>query len=115
MRSVIFSPDAAEDIKELRDRLRLQFGHDKAKEHIDQLRSEIRNLRDHPEVGLATAARFGIESEFLCAFLHHNYVFFTYDEQSIKIINIFDERQAILWRMFHVRRPSFDSDGFMIR
>lgn len=103
MRKLVYSPDAIQDIKDLKHRLQLQFGRQKSREHIEQVRSGIKNLRKYPDVGISAKDRWEIDSEYLVAYIHHNYVFFTVTEDEVRIIDIIDEREDVMWKMFKVR------------
>lgn len=103
MRKLVYSPDAIQDIRDLKHRLRLQFGPEKSRKHIEQIHSGIQNLRKFPNAGIPTRDRWEIDSEYLVAYIHHNYVFFTVTENTVRIIDIIDEREDIMWKMFKVR------------
>ena len=99
---IVYSPDSLEDLKLIKKRLTWQFGKEKCRENIDIVKNGIKKLAEYPKAGVSTKDKWDIDSKYYVIYVHHNYVFYFVDDEYIKIVNIIDEREDVIWRMFRI-------------
>lgn len=63
-------------------------------------------MKRYPDIGIPTKDRWNIDSEYMVVYIRHNYVFYKVIEDTVFIVDIFDESEDVIWRMFRVRDGS---------
>ncbi len=102
MKKLVYTPDALEDLKEIKKYIRNRFDNDTAIKNFNRVIDGIKQLKTHTDIGISTKDKWGIDSEYKVVFVHRNYVFYTYDSEKVYIINVIDEREDVLWKMFRI-------------
>ena len=103
MKKLLYTPDAIEDLKDIKQYLRTRFDSNVAKENFEKIQKGIKRLKNYPDIGVPTKDKWNIDSEYKVVYIHHNYVFYTVKQDTINIINVIDEREDVLWKMFKLR------------
>lgn len=75
MMHIVFSPEALNDIEQIKDYLIGQFGDDTATKSIKKVIKEIKTLEAFPFKGSGVLERYGIDSEYRYIYANKNYVF----------------------------------------
>lgn len=100
MMHIVFSPEALNDIEQIKDYLISQFGDNTATKNIRRIIKEIKTLESFPLKGPGVWERYGIDSEYRYIFANKNYVFYRVDEDAVRIIRILDARRDFLTILF---------------
>lgn len=102
MKTIKYTPDAADKLRKLKKSLRLQYGKITADEVIKAITQSIRGLADHEKKGPSVEDMFGIESDYRYIFVSHNYVFYKIETSCIRIINLYHEQENFMWQLFGI-------------
>ena len=100
MMHIVFSPEALNDIEQIKDYLIDQFGDKTATKNIKRVIKEIKTLESFPLKGSGVWERYGIDSEYRYIYANKNYVFYRVDEYTVKVIRILDARRDFLTILF---------------
>ena len=67
---------------------------------------------DHDATNAAQSfgAMFGVDSDYEFIVVSHNYIFYYQDEDVIYIVNIYDDREDFMYKLFGIRTTSEETD-----
>ena len=102
MKKIKYTPDAAEKLRELKKMISQQYGSDKAKEIVKSITSAIRGLGENERKGPEVSRMFGIGTDYRYLFVSRNYVFYRIEDDCIRIINLYHEREDFMWHLFGI-------------
>ncbi len=102
MKQIKYTPDAADKLRAIKKAVSLQYGSKKAKEVVGSIVSAIRSLVDYEESGPTVEGMFGVACDYRYIFVSRNYVFYRVEDDLIKIINIYNEKEDFMWLLFGV-------------
>lgn len=112
MKKIVYSPDYKEKLVVIRDWLDLRFGKNTRTKHMVQIKERLSSLKEFPEQGMSVRAMFGVDSDYEFIYVSHNYIFYYQDEDIIHIVNIYDDREDFMYKLFGIRTTSEDSDEY---
>lgn len=98
-----FSPEALNDIEEIRNYLLAEYGEKTSKDNIKKVMNNIRSLGQFPLQGSGVWERYGITSDYRYIYANHNYVFYRIENDTVKIIRILDARRDFLNILFGIK------------
>ena len=102
MKYIKYTPDAADKLRAINRGILLQYGSAKAKVVMGMITGAIRNLVETGEIGPSVEEMFGVACDYRYLFVARNYVFYKIEEECIKIINIYHEREDFMWLLFGI-------------
>ena len=102
MKKIKYTPDAADKLRDMKSTIAAQFGSKKAKEIVGKITQAVRDLAINEEKGPSVEAMFGVPSDYRYIFVSKNYVFYDVESDSIKVINIYNEKEDFMWLLFGV-------------
>lgn len=101
MKSVLFTPDAAEDIINTRNYIADVLKNPEAADRLVQkLMDNAADLSDNPEIGMKLSSRFGIETDYRYLILDKYIIVYRIDDSNVRIIRVFNGRQDYLKDLF---------------
>lgn len=102
MKKIKYTPDAAEKLRELKKRISQQYGSDRAKEIVKSITSAIRGLSENERKGPEASRMFGVGTDYRYLFVSQNYVFYRIEDDCIRIVNIYHEREDFMRHLFGI-------------
>ena len=111
MKSLKYSPDALEKLQQIKKDVAIQFGEGIAKKIIYRITSSLRELEKYEYKGPAANNIMGIPTDYRYLYVQHNYIFYRISNNDILIIDIFNEREDFMWKLFGIKQvvdPSED-------
>ena len=114
MKRIVYSPDYGEKLKVLRDWLDIRFGKNTRIKHMTQIKERLTSLKEFPAQGMSVRAMFGVDSDYEFIYISHNYIFYYQNENVIYIVNIYDEREDFMYKLFGIRTTSNESDQYWL-
>lgn len=106
MKHIIYSPEYRNKILDLREYLILEFGENTARKVIKEITDKIHLLEGNIKLGISLKELYGIETNYRYIFVAHNYIFYRIDEQNIYIVNIYNEREDFIRKLFETNTVS---------
>ena len=79
-----------------------EYSADKAKKIIKSITDAIRGLCDYEEKGPEVSKMFEVVSNYRYIFVSGNYVFYRIEDEYIRIINLYHEKEDFMWQLFGV-------------
>ena len=102
MKKITYTPDAADKLRTLNRVLLLQYGSKKSKHIMSQITSAIRDLAVFEQKGMSVENVLGIPTDYRYIFVSRQYVFYRIEEECIRIVNLYHEREDFMWALFGI-------------
>ena len=102
MKKIKYTPDAAEKLRAINSAVTAQYGSKKAKEVVRKITGAIRGLTDNEQKGPSVEKMLDVSSDYRYIFVSKNYVFYRIEDECIKIINIYNEKEDFMWLLFGI-------------
>ena len=100
MKKVEYSQIARRKLKALKIRLSAEFGVETSERSIKHILDAVRGLEAFPEKGVSVSALYNIDCGYRYLYVKHNYLFCRIEEERIVIVEIFDEREDFMYKLF---------------
>lgn len=107
-----YSPDASDKLRELKKQITKTFGAQVASRIVSEIMREIRSLQENPKKGVSVEAMFGISTPYRFLHIKKNYAFYRFENDTIFVTDIFNEKEDFIRRMFRVSLRTQDSVDF---
>ena len=105
-----FSPEALNDIDEIRNYLFAEYGVKTSKDNLKKEMKSIRSLGQFPLQGSSIWERYGISSDYRYLYTNHNYVFYRIENDAVKVIRILDARRDFLNILFGIKTQTDETN-----
>ena len=102
MKQIKYTPDAADKLRYINKSISLKYGSIKAKTVIRSITHAIRDLANNEQKGPSVEKIFGIVSNYRYIFVCKNYIFYNIENDCIRIINIYNEKEDFMWSLFGI-------------
>jgi len=112
LKKLVYSPDYKEKVKELKKYLDMQFGESVRKRVLKEITDRLHLLQQNEDSGVSVKAMFGVDTQYEVVFVSHQYVFYRVDADKIYIVNMYNEREDFMQKMFGIRTISRESEDF---
>ena len=112
MKIIKYSPDAIEKIQEIERRVRREFGSKIAEKVKRAITDRIRSLSQMEEQGVSMFDLFGVTPDFRRIYVAHNYIFYLVDEKTIQIVNIYNEREDYMYKLFGISSLDEEAENY---
>lgn len=112
MKNVEYSLIVRQKLKELKNDLTKRFGSDVSKRSIKQITEAARSLGEFEEKGISVFSMYGIECDYRYLYVGHNYLFYRIERKQIIIVEMFDEREDFMWKLFGIKTTLQDTDDY---
>lgn len=101
-----YTPDAADKLRDIKRTITLQYGGEKAKEIVEEITRAVRGLAGNEKKGPSVENMFGVLSDYRYIFVSKNYVFYDIQDDAIRVINIYHEKEDFMWFLFGIDTTS---------
>ncbi|MBQ9685981.1 MAG: type II toxin-antitoxin system RelE/ParE family toxin [Oscillospiraceae bacterium] len=112
MKRIVYSPDYKEKLTVIRNWLDLRFGKDNRTKHMTEIKKRLTSLKEFSGQGMSVRDMFGVDSDYEFLYVSHNYIFYYQDAETIYIVNIYDEREDFMYKLFGIRTTSEETDQY---
>ena len=103
MKKLAYSPDYKDKIVQLRRRLDYYFGTEVRKKILKKIDKRIHMLTRFESMVISVRDVYGVECEYYCIYVAKNYVFYRFDAETVYILNIYNEREDFMQKMFGLK------------
>ena len=102
MKKVEYSQAARRKLKALKLRLTAELGPETAAKALKRITDSARGLADFEEKGVMMSSMFDIHCDYRYLYVGHNYLFYRIEKDRIIIVEIFDEREDFMYKLFGI-------------
>ncbi|MCM1193785.1 MAG: type II toxin-antitoxin system RelE/ParE family toxin [Butyrivibrio sp.] len=112
MKKLKYSPDAREKLKQIKQYVAQKFGADTAGKVIKEMTKSIRDLQRFEEKGVSVESVLGIPCDYRMLYVRHNYVFYQIEADTIKITDIYNEREDFMRKLFGIKTTTEEAENY---
>lgn len=112
MKKVVYSPDATQKLRNIKHDITMKFGTDIAKRVLSNITQTLRKLQQFEKSGVSVERTMGVPCDYYMIYIAHNYVFYRIAEDTINIVDIFQEREDFMWKLFGIRTTSQETEEY---
>ncbi len=103
MKKIRYSPEAKNKILQMKGNIEVRYGRKKASAIIQKLVKSIDDLQIFEKKGIAVEQCLGIPCDYRMLISSHNYIFYCIKDNNIDIIDIYNEKEDFLWKLFGIK------------
>lgn len=109
MKKVEYSQIVRKKLKNLRENLTTEFNSEISIKAVKKITDVARGLGDFEEVGVLVSSIYDVESDYRYIYVGHNYLFYRIEIDKIIIVEMFDEREDFMYKLFGISTISQES------
>lgn len=102
MKEIKYTPDAADKLRKIKSIITQEYGENTAKKIVKMITDAIKGLVLYEKKGKAVSEIFDIVTDYRCLFVSKNYIFYRIEDEYIKIINLYNEKEDFMWQLFGI-------------
>ena len=106
MKKIQYTPDAADKLRELKKAISKEYGAESAQKIVKTITDAIRGLREYEEKGPEVSKMFDVVTDYRYLFVFKNYVFYRIEDEYIRIINLYHEKEDFIRQLFGIDTTS---------
>ena len=103
---------ARDKLKELKVQISIRNGSAAAQKIVSGIMKEIRSLQRYPLRGPAVEELLGVHTDYRVLHVRYEYIFYRFAGDTIFVIDIYNERENIIRKMFGVSLRTQESIDF---
>ena len=109
MKKIEYSQIVRKKLQTLKAYLSDEFGVAFSQKSIKQITTSVRDLTNFPEKGAAVSAMYDIDCDYRYIYVSHNYLFYRIEEDKIIVVEMFDEREDFMYKLFGISTRTQES------
>lgn len=109
MKKVEYSQIVRRKLKSLRARITREYGSEISRKSIKQITDAARGLEDFEEKGICVEAMYGIECDYRYIYAGRNYLFYRIEKDKIIVVEMFDDREDFMYKLFGITTTTHES------
>lgn len=102
MKKVEYSQIVRSKLKSLRERLTNEYGSETARRSLKRITDAARSLEKFAEKGVSVSAMYNIDCDYRYLYAGHNYLFYRIETDRIIIVEMFDDREDFMYKLFGI-------------
>ena len=108
MKKVEYSQIVRQKLYTLKTDLANKFNLDISRKAIKQITTAVKGLADFAEKGTSVSAMYDIDCDYRYLHVGHNYLFYRIEDNNVIIVEMFDEREDFIYKLFGISTLSQD-------
>ena len=112
MKKVEYSQIVRRKLKNLKAHLTSEFGSEVSEKAIKKIMEAARGLCRFEEKGILVSSMYDVECDYRYVYAGHNYLFYRIENNKIIIVEMFDEREDFMYKLFGISSMSQDSEDY---
>lgn len=109
MKKIEYSQIVRRKLNKLKTDLVQDFGAEVSRKSIKKITDAVRGLAKFEERGINVSAMYHIECDYRYLYVAHNYVFYRIEPEKIIIVEMFDEREDFMYKLFGISTRTQES------
>lgn len=112
MKKIEYSQIVRRKLRVLKRRLTDEFGAETAAKSLKMITEAVRGLETFPEKGVSVSGLYNINIDYRYIYVRHNYLFYRIQGEKIIVVEMFDEREDFMYKLFDIRQASSDDNDY---
>ena len=102
MKKVEYSQLVKRKLLKIKKEILLEYGEQKAKEILTSITGRVDMLGKYEESGVNISRMYGIETDYWYLFTNHNYFIYRIEDKRVIIVQMFNEREDYMMKLFGI-------------
>lgn len=102
MKELKYSALVRQKMKRLKEYLIKEFGDDIAKKVLKGITDDADILKEYEKSGVNIAKMYDIDTDYWYLFTHQHYLVYRFDEMCVTIVQMFNEREDFMMKLFGI-------------
>ena len=107
-----YSPDAKEKLIAVNKQITDIAGNVIANKKVSTIVETINGLKTNPQKGQSVAVLLNIITPYRFLHVEHNYIFYKISDNVIEIVDIYNEREDFMWKLFGIKLRTEESKDY---
>ena len=112
MKKIKYSQDYRDKIRIIKKDLDTRFDKDVRLAVFKKINDRIQSIKENEEIGISVREMFGVDTDYQVIYAAKNYIFFRIELEEIFIVNIYNEREDFMWKLFGIRTTSQETEDY---
>lgn len=112
MKKLVYSYRYKVKLKEIKRYLEIRFGNMVSKRTLREITDKLHYLQQYENSGVSIRELFGINTDYRYVYVAHNYVFYRSEADSIYIVNIYNEREDYMMKLFGIKTTTQETEDY---
>ena len=100
MKKVEYSQLVKRKLLKLKTKLTSEYGEQKAKEILTAMADHVDTLGKHEKSGVCISRMYDIDTDYWYLFTDHNYFIYRIETKKVIIVQMFNEREDFMMKLF---------------
>lgn len=96
----------------LRSELTAKFGNEVSQKALKSITIAARGLLEFEDKGIAVSTMYDVECDYRYLYAKHNYLFYRVENNRIIIVEMFDEREDFMQKLFGIESISKEEEDY---
>lgn len=102
LREIEYSKIVRTKLMNLRIELTTEYGDIFSKKVIGKMTKAVRSLEIYCDMGIRISDEYEVETDYRYIFVNHNYFIYRYDDKRVIIVNMFNENEDFMMKLFGI-------------
>lgn len=112
MKKIEYSQIVRCKLKTLKIRLTSEFGLEVSRRALKRITKAVRGLADFEEKGVSVSSMYDMECDYRYLYVGHNYLFYRIERDKIVIVEMFNDREDFMYKLFGVNTETQESTDY---
>lgn len=112
MKRLEYTPEALRKLKGIKEEVTINYGDEVANKAVKKIVGSLQDLQVYDNKGPSVEKVIGIKCDYRMLYVQHNYVFYKVTKDSVVIVDIYNEKEDFMWKLFGVQTRSQDTDDY---
>lgn len=109
MKKVEYSQIVRNKLINLKAHLTAEFGSEVSRKSIKKITMVARELGRFEKKGISVSAMFNIECDYRYIYVEHNYLFYRIEKEKVLVVEMFNECEDFIYKLFGISTRSQES------
>ncbi len=100
MKKIEYSKVVQRKLKALKKDLEEQFGGETAVDSMTRIMRDIHHLSANSKIGIEISKMYDVDTDYWYLFTTHNYFIYRIEKTSIVVVNMFNEKEDFMLKLF---------------
>ena len=112
MKRLEYTPEALRKLKAIKEEVTINYGNEVANKVIKKMINSIQDLQIYDNKGPSVEKVIGIKCDYRMLYVQHNYVFYKTTKDRVVIVDVYNEKEDFIWKLFGVQTRLQDTDDY---
>jgi toxin ParE1/3/4 len=112
MMQIDYAPEAVSKLAAIKKKIKEEYGENAALRILKKMTASIRNLQRFENIGVELCKLLDVQTDYRYIYTEKNYVIYRIEEDTIKIINILNEKQDFMQILFGIMTISNEIEDY---